>query len=467
MIFSFHFKKKILFTDSLCRFHSKELLQNRLSGNTSTNMKLIVSCEDTGALKVVTAQHGVDTSRPAPKDDPNAVAPPTITTHATGYSRKSRVVHMVKSPKTGNIAVTRSDGSVQVYDTAKLRNNEVCNDDSELLPLLSEHKNVIPESTNKDNEVFVDLAVDDIGRLLTATNKGTLFIWSSEEKLSDNPANYQLPLKPNEVVETFQLHPGKTDDTLYIAYGGKETDLRIVKLPTSSGHSETPEIVFAAKNVSNSKLELRVPIHIKKILFDKSSTPENFKLYTFTQWGDLRFYDSSQGRKPRYSKLILPSKGPVTNAIWMNDDFVVTNTSGIVEKVNSTSGSQVCQFKDHIGSIQSLFNFNDSILVTAGTDRYVRAYNNKTRDCIVKVFVGTQSNAVILLEDSETLGRHKANIIGDRALESIRKQEEYMARKASAAAEDSGEESDEDELWSKLDSSSVTQRRKRRKITLA
>ncbi|OUT22400.1 hypothetical protein CAS74_002118 [Pichia kudriavzevii] len=408
-------------------------------------MKLIVSCEDTGALKVVTAQHGVDTSRPAPKDDPNAVAPPTITTHATGYSRKSRVVHMVKSPKTGNIAVTRSDGSVQVYDTAKLRNNEVCNDDSELLPLLSEHKNVIPESTNKDNEVFVDLAVDDIGRLLTATNKGTLFIWSSEEKLSDNPANYQLPLKPNEV----------------------ETDLRIVKLPTSSGHSETPEIVFAAKNVSNSKLELRVPIHIKKILFDKSSTPENFKLYTFTQWGDLRFYDSSQGRKPRYSKLILPSKGPVTNAIWMNDDFVVTNTSGIVEKVNSTSGSQVCQFKDHIGSIQSLFNFNDSILVTAGTDRYVRAYNNKTRDCIVKVFVGTQSNAVILLEDSETLGRHKANIIGDRALESIRKQEEYMARKASAAAEDSGEESDEDELWSKLDSSSVTQRRKRRKITLA
>lgn len=422
-------------------------------------MKLIVSCEDTGLIKVITASHGTDTSKPS-TDDSQQI-PVTITTHATNYTRKDKVLQSVKSKISNNLIVTRQNGSIEVYDTSKLfiePSKETEKDDTELtdsLPLLYEHKNVISPLTSKDGEIFVCLLIDSNDRIVAVTNRGSLFIWLSENKIEQKPVKFLLPLNENENIEAVQSHPGK-DYANYFAYGGKETDLRIIKLPSLNGKEKSkPEIVFKAKNVSNSKLELRVPIHIKKILFDKLSTPENFKLYTFTYWGEMRFYEAAQGRKPRSSLLVLPKKAPIINAIWMKDEFVISDNTGIVVKVNPLSGSQIAKFKGQIGTTQALDNYNDLLLATSGSDRYVRVYDNETRDCLVKVFIGTQSNSIMILSDEEL--KSKQTYIG-----------KVEARDSSNNLEnndDNNEESsDEEELWSKLDSN-ITQRRKRRKLT--
>jgi hypothetical protein len=437
-------------------------------------MKIIAACEDTGALKVIFAQHGTDTSKPS--DETNPQFPVTITTHATGYNRKSKILNLIHSEITGNIIVSRLNGSVESYDTSHLidipeikeENNDKENIGSEektdLLPLLQQHKALIPSCTSKDDERFVSLLVDETGRILAVTNKGSLFIWKSEDQIKEDPIKYQLPLNLSEIIEVFQIHPGK-ENINYIAYGGKETDLRIIKLPESIDNQQSEkkelEIFFKAKNVSDSKLNLRVPIHIKNILFDKSSTPENFKLYTFTEWGNLRYYESKAGRKPRTSFLILPKKAPIVKAVWLGEDFVVCDNKGLVIKVESSTGRQICQFKGQIGSTQALHNFKDSILATTGFDRYIRAYNNKNRECIVKVFIGEQSNALAIIEDKETLKRTTFTILGDKARESIRRKE----IKENENENEEREESDDDELWSKLESN-ITQRRKRRKLTL-
>ncbi|KAG0684671.1 Ribosome biogenesis protein nsa1 (NOP7-associated protein 1) [Pichia californica] len=445
-------------------------------------MKLIIACEDTGAIKVINAVHGTDTSKPSTDDAPQT--PVTITTHASeNNTRKNKILQLVQSKKSGNIIATRLNGSVEVYDISKIlkeeqqlnketkkndddnnNNNNNNNDDDkslvDLLPLIHEHKDIIPELTEKEGESFISALIDDNDRLIVTTNKGSVFIWSSEDEITQDPIKFILPLNENESIESFQIHPGK-DNINYVAYGGKETDLRIVKLP--SDINGKPEIVFKAKNVSNSRLELRVPIHIKKILFDKSSTPENFKLYTFTLWGDMRIYESKLGRKPRSSILVLPKKAPIINSIWLGNEFVVCDNTGIVVKVNPESGSQISKFKGQIGTTQALNNFNNSILATTGSDRYIRAYDNQTRECIVKVFVGTQSNAILIIQDNESLNNDgkrgkKISISG--------KYENNNSIDSKTEQENEKEESsDEEELWNKLESN-ITQRRKRRKITL-
>lgn len=459
-------------------------------------MKLVLACEDTGTLKVVVAQHGTDTSKPS--DENNPQAPVTISTHAVENSRKSKVLHLIQSHVTKNIIVTRLNGSVELYDTADLigaeekkveiekkdektnseKGQEQCNNNkNDLLPLLKENKELISPYVSQDSEIFVNLLVDETGRVLVVTNKGSLFIWESEHKLDEDPMKILLPLNAEEVIEAFAIHPGK-ENINYVAYGGKETDLRIVKLPESKKieknskkvkrgkkikqSNDDLEVIFKAKNVSNSRLNLRVPVHIKHVLFDQSSTPENFKLYTFTASGDLRFYEASAGRKPRDSTLILPKKAPIVQAIWLNEKFVVCDNSGIVTKIEPKNGSQICQFKGQIGSVQSLYNFNDSILATTGSDRYVRVFNNETRECIIKVFVGAQCNSVIIIENNEPLRRNRSTILDEATRDTIRRKEERN-EKAHIEPE---EESDEEELWSKLESK-ITQRRKRRKLTLA
>lgn len=423
-------------------------------------MRLIAACEDTGALKVINAQHGTDTSKPTDETNPNE-NPASTSTHATENSRKSKVVHLVKSEESGNILVARLNGAIELYDTSRLGETRKEGEETDLLPLAKQHKNVIPERTSNSSEIFVGLSIDDLNRVVAVSDRGRVFLWKSEEKLEEKPVEFQLPLNANEVIEAFQVHPG-AENANYVAYGGKESDLRVVKLPEVKSSKGKPEVVFRAKNMSNTKLDLRVPVHIKNILFDKTSTPEVLKIYTFTAWGDLRYYDSSVGRKPRSSVLILPKKAPITKSIWLNDKLIVCDNSGMVVKVDPATGAQICQFKGHIGSTQSLYNFKDSILGTAGSDRYVRAYNNETRECIVKVFIGSQCNALVIVSDDETLRRNKSSIIGDKALNHIRRKEEKEEKVEQQIESDD----DDDELWSKLESN-ITQRRKRRKLTLA
>lgn len=506
-------------------------------------MKLIAACEDTGSIKVVIAPHGTDTST-KPDENSAPIAAPLISTHAIENTRSTKIIHMVQSKHTNNVVVTRQNGSVELYDTEILLAKEepkpevkVTNQDEDvdkkegeeeekaenpqqsqdvevdggataegegegeeaedLLPIIYEHKNVIPAfKLSSDNEMFISLIVDDAGRIVVATNKGSLFIWPSEERLNELPKKYILPLNESEVVEAVQVHPGK-DNVNYIAYGGKETDLRIVRLPSASESKgeedkeekttkkkgkgkgkakkekakkstdpDALEVVFKAKNLPNTHLELRSPVHIKNILFDESSTPENFKVYTFTHWGDLRYYDSAQGRKPRSSILILPKKAPITKAVWLKGDVIVCDNQGIVVKVEKSTGSQICQFKGQIGSTQALYNYKDSVLGTTGSDRYVRAYNSETRECIVKVFIGSQANNILIVEDGEKLRNTASKLIGNArdVLSKAELEEKRKIREQEKAEAEAEESDDDDELWSKLESN-ITQRRKRRKLT--
>lgn len=394
-------------------------------------MKLLAACEDTGAFKLVVAGHGTDTSK---KD---AIQPEKVVNlQAEERTRHQRVLQMVKNEATGHILVTRLDGSVESYSF---------DDEEDDLTLLAQHKTVLaPFVRGEQTEMFVTLTCM-AGRVFAATNKGQIFIWKSEEALVQTPMVYQLPI--SQELEVVKIHPGDGD---LVVFGGKDVDLSVYKLPDLKKQSKKqPTLVFKAKNINDKRLDMQMRIHIKDLQVLPESSADNFKILTFTAFGEMRTYETSQGKKPR-SNFKVVDKSIITTHMLSNGDAVVADEKAQVVQVRVADGAPLCKFKGQFGSVECIGDFKGKILATGGLDRYVRAYYVNSRECIVKVYLGTQVNNVIVLEDSQFVEKVKP---APAAVAEKKKREEEE------------EEEDDDEMWTKLESK-VVEKRKRRKIIL-
>lgn len=399
-------------------------------------MKLLATCEDTGSFKLIEANHGVDTSK---KD---ALQPENVINLAgENHTRNSMVLQMMKNPETDNIIVTRLDGSVECYSFSNEENT---------LKLLGQHKTVIsPFVRGEQLQKFISLNCLN-GMIFAGSNKGQVFIWKNEESLVQTPIVYQLPTLEDKELEVLKFHPGEGD---LIVIGGKEIDLTIFKLPNikKQDNKTQPKLIFKAKNLHDKILDMKIRIHIKDIQILDDSTIDNFKIYTFTAFGEMRYYETSQGKKPRFNHKLVP-KSIITTSMLSPNEVVISDEKAQVIQINAQTGDQVCKFKGQFGTVESITNFKNKILAMGGLDRYIRAFYINDRKCIVKVYLGTQVNNVMILEDEQ--------LIEKPAVEEVAKLE--IQKKKQAEEED---EEEDDEMWTKLESK-IVQKRKRRKIVL-
>ncbi|ESW98298.1 hypothetical protein KL918_003958 [Ogataea parapolymorpha] len=373
-------------------------------------MKLLVSAEESGALKEVICVKGTDTSKQ------QAPQPTSIKTFCQ-ETRNTRIQHFILYKN--YVVAARQGGSICIY-----------NSEDEY----AEVKKIGSLSASAE-DVFVSLF--ELGdKIYACTEAGNLSIIEPE-----NWVHTTTKLKG-----PLSSFCGDVSRPGIFAYGGKETDLTVIKL-------DTMEVLFRGKNVPNNKLDLREPIWISKVAFatDPQDEPDVYKLITVTRYGHVRYYDSTKGRRPVLNFKL--SDKPLITMAKLNDcEIVCSDTHVTTAKFNFKNGSMLGKFQGAVGSIKAV-HVLDNVLATGGLDRYVRCFDLGSRNTIAKVYMGTQISDVWLVEANEEQPEEKPQEVKPKAKEHNHLEEE---------GEDD-ESSDEEEMWQRLQSS-LAEKRKRRKL---
>lgn len=406
-------------------------------------MKFIVSSDDTGAAKEVVCNRGTDTSKQ------DATQPISIKNYFTepSASLKTRINHLL-SFNYQYIIGTRLGGQVSVYDlNEEIKEEEGEEEEEEKFKLL--HNFELP--VDKDDKPIALLKVEILESVIVAFESSKLFLIHINDKFDFKPLEIKLPeAKP---ISAFTINPEFEN---IIALGGKEVDLQVIKLFNDKINSTifkkknyekkfVPEIIFKAKNVKNDHLDLRVPIWITNILFSKAE--KGYKLITSTGYGQIRLYDTTEGKKPRKDYQVT-DKAIVTLS-YGNDEqseIIITDTHSLMAKysltkiderafkTNSASAGDIIKPVPKLlgkftgGNTGATFGVQvyEDIVAFAGLDRYLRVFDLESREILAKVYVGVEVSSLLVLDDEDE------------------EDEETRKRKRE-------EEEEDEELWNELD----------------
>lgn len=367
----------------------------------SIPMRLIVTCDDSGSAKEVVCTPGTDTSK---QDKPQPISITQVFVEPKA-SPASRIVYSTLYQQRYAVCC-RLDASISVYDLEDDEKKLVC------------HREYAELKGSKPVSLHVFAGFDALVMGLD-TGKAALVMFH-KNALEEECKVVELPGgKPIDALEACPSQPG------VFAYGGKENDLRIVKVFEAGKKIKllkSVEVLFAAKNVKNDHLDLRVPIWITKIRFLPAK--DSFKLITATRYGQLRIYDTNHGRKPAHDYQVCTNPIITLNFAGTNfDEVIISDNKNMVArhslvsidkkafKTNSATAGDIVkpvprllgkyQEGGNTGAIFGVLCFKDTFVATGGLDRYLRVYNLESRELVSKVYVGSQIADILFLEEEE------------------------------------------------------------------
>ncbi|OWB66045.1 hypothetical protein B5S30_g1380 [[Candida] boidinii] len=402
-------------------------------------MKILAAAEETGSLKEIVCVRGTDTSKQA-STQPEAI---------NNYCQESRATKIEKFIiyKDKYIVAARTGGDLCFYNLADYE-------------LVNKFSSVNENPKDKFCSIFVN-KTDGYVYICTEAGKVSIF----------DPENLNKKHRTFKLTAPVQAFISDDNRKGTFAYGGKENDLKVIKFSKETDIFKVKgeikfDTVFKAKNVSNNKLDLRVPIWISRIAFIANEPEEKedvYKLVTVTRHGQVRSYNSTKSRKPTLDFSI--SKNPLLTLIVSDKkEIIVSDSHTTTAKFDFTNGSLLGKFTGAVGSIQASFFFSPSnVIATGGLDRYVRVFNIKSRETLVKCFMGTQITDVAILEDEKDFDNNlKSKKKGSEKKHSL--EEEGNTKEVADDEDDNDDdEDDEEELWAKLESN-IVEKRKRRKL---
>ncbi|KAG5360076.1 Ribosome biogenesis protein [Yarrowia sp. B02] len=368
-------------------------------------MKIFLAAEDTGAIKEVVFDEGMDTSV---QDGPQ----PLITSFAAlGKQKHIQKLALITTAKgTKYIAAARKNGTIEVYPY-----------------LLTEESTPIfvftPEGADKS--AWIGLTQYDDNTVVAGLEDGQLFfldvsvITVESDKPYEAPtASVKGPLACFAVDKA--LYPGK------IAVGGKERDLEVFEW-TVKGSEATVKSEFQGRNVKATDIDMRVPVWISGILFQKAEKG-GFRVITATRLGQIRVYESSHGKRPRWDFKV--TNDPLrTLAPGLDDSNVVssdahsltfkfnfaTNEKIVLKNKNNNQNKEhnrkapctVEKFPGSLGAVLHLVTTDNGLLATVGLDRYLRIFDLESTECTAKMFVGTQVSSLLFVDTERKTAEEK------------------------------------------------------------
>lgn len=403
-------------------------------------MKIFLAAEDTGAIKEVVFDEGMDTSV---QDGPQ----PLISSFAALGKLKhiQKLALISTSQGTKFVAAARKNGSIEFYPY-------LLTDES--APIF-----VFSAGEGADKVPWIGLTQYDDSTLIAGLEDGRLFfldvsvVTVESDKPYDAPTvSVKGPLACFDVNK--ELYPGK------IAVGGKERDLEVFGWTLKKGNEVSVKSEFQARNVKATEIDMRVPVWISGILFQAAETKGAFRVITTTRHGQIRVYETAHGKRPRWDFKV--TKDPLrTLAPGLDPSYVVSSDShSSTFKLNFADNEKIVlknkdnnQNKEHnrkapcvvekfpgsLGAVLHLVTTENGLLATVGLDRYLRIFDLQTTECTAKMFVGTQVSSLLFV-DSE---RKTA-------------QEKHVEETA---------EKEDDDLWNHLDK--VEKKSKKRKVVEA
>ena len=430
-------------------------------------MKILVTSDDTGAVKEVVCSRGTDTSKQdakQPKSIKNICSEP-------GASVRTRVLHMVNFKSTFLVA-SRLGGSVTIYDL-----------NHEEYELVHTYQLAI---SNEDKPISL-IELEEFDVVVVAFESGKVFVINlNNGKFDLDPIEIQLPGKKG--ISAFINNPHEAG---VFACGGKENDARIIRLFEGEITKDVfeaenkqeffqPDVIFTARNVKNDHLDLRPPIWISSILFFDEKPKDGYKFLTSTRYGQVRIYDTTHGKRPIQDYKVCEKPIVTLNFADSEEEVIVSDTHNLVAKyslaqidskafkTHSASAGEITKPVSKLlgkfsaggntGAIVGVNIFDDEIISTGGLDRYLRTYDISSREILAKVYLGVQISDVLMLDSEDEEEEEPESEMGDKRKKNIEKRR----RKALEAEEN---ESDEEELWNQLEENNKTKiEKKKRRI---
>lgn len=402
-------------------------------------MKLLVTADETGAIKEVICNRGTDTSKKT------AVQPKLVRSiESTKENANVRTrVQFLAVYEDRYLLALRRGGELSIYDST---------DDE--YPLLHTY-NLPIELNDKPIALHTDEA-HQLAVVSYESNK-TYVIPLKEEEFAE-PLAVKLPTE--KAISALAQNPYESG---VYAFGGNENDLQIVRIYTEETIEEcfkkgefTAESLFTAENVENDWLDMRVPIWITRILFRKAK--DGYRLVTTTRYGQLRLYDTTEGPEPQRDHkvcekpiVLLEFADETENEVILCDTHIFVARLSLVQidpkgyKTHSALAGTIIRPTAKLlgkysagGNTGAIFGVevDGEIVAMGGLDRYVRVYNVKTRAVLAKVYVGTQISDVVILDTEDEASPEDVSIVKKRR-RVVKTEEE--------------EEKEDEEVWRQLE----------------
>jgi WD40 repeat protein len=200
-------------------------------------------------------------------------------------------------------------------------------------------------------------------------------------------------------------------------FGGKENDARYYDLTTQ-------QELWAAKNVGQDKLHLRVPVWITCTAFRDSFTDSyspdgaapaggNTTFYTGTAHRHVRMYDMQASRQPVCSfeigpdyrvSAILPAKGSDSERY-----LYIADTTGNLTLWDMRTVRRLATLKGAAGSIRQMaLSADGRRLACVGLDRFLRVYDTSDNTLSSSVYLKNRLNTCLFMDSGSSEGAHTA-----------------------------------------------------------
>lgn len=395
-------------------------------------MRFFVSSDETGNIKEVICDSGVDTSK---KDGAQPELVINILPSSDITNVKNRIVHMATFQEKW-IVSTRLGGYVSVYDM--YNSSEMPEENYNIL-----HNYKLPLENGDKPVALIKFEKHDY--VMVAFESSVVFvIYFNGGKFDVEPISISIPMtqaKENEERPTLTAFVQNQDEPGIFASGGKHNDLQVLKIfdrkkKFTAKDFKSPtkwkvEVLFLAENVEPDHLGIEAPIWISGILFCKDAPKKGYKLVTSTRYGNIRKYDTVEDSEPTGSYKVCDKPIVTLNfATKEQDEIIISDTHTFVARLSLTkvdakaqrivSASAGTFYKPSLkllgkyteggntGAIHGVdVDLSNDIVAFGGLDRYLRVFNVHTRALILKVYLGTQISSLIILDASNATDASK------------------------------------------------------------
>lgn len=238
-----------------------------------------------------------------------------------------------------------------------------------------------------------------------------------------------------------------TCDGGQVLFGGKENDAKLYSL-------ETQKELWAAKNVSQDKLHLRVPVWNTCLAFRDSlsdtfagsdapteTTQSNSGIfYSGTAYRHVRMYDMKASQQPVVTfelgadyrvTAIQPAKGSDSERF-----LYVADTAGFLTQWDMRMQRRLHTLKGAAGSIRRMALSSDGQeLACVGLDRFLRTYDTSTNKMTSAVYLKNRLNTCLFVGDSRSASS-KAEKASSKKKSSAGKSDKGKSKRKVANEED-------------------------------
>lgn len=390
--------------------------------------KILATADETGNIKETICSRGTDTSK---KDgiQPESVTNLLQTSEVTNV--KNRIVDLKVLDRW--IIATRLGGCVSIYDNYGA--SEVPEENYKL-----SHSYNLPTESNDKPVALVTFEESDF--IMVAFESSVVYVIYLNNGLFDfEPIPVTLPARQDKNASTLSAFVANPYSRGIFATGGKDNDLQVLKLfgknkkfsslDFKSAKSWAPKILFQAENVEPDHLGLDVPIWISKILFCEAAPKKGFRLVTATRHGHIRKYDTEEDEEPIATYKVCEK--PIISLIFATqaqDEIIICDTHTFVARLSLTkvdakaqrivSASAGTFYKPSLkllgkyseggntGAVHGIdASLETGVVAMGGLDRYLRVFDIQSRALVLKVYLGTQINAVTIILSTEVEDEEK------------------------------------------------------------